>query len=99
MAIWLLDTSALDLWFIFSCNLWKTRDSGMWYADVYDGFKWQSMEPWLREDGFTSLLLQFNIDYFNPYSHIQHSFGAIYMTVLNLTRELRYQENYVILVG
>ena len=71
----------------------------MWYADVYDGFKWQSMEPWLREDGFTSLLLQFNIDYFNPYSHIQHSFGAIYMTVLNLPRELRYQENYVILVG
>lgn len=40
-----------------------------------------------------------NVDWFQPFSHLQYSVGAIYMTIQNLPRHLRYKEDNIILVG
>ena len=40
-----------------------------------------------------------NIDFFQPYKHVQYSLGAIYLTVLNLPRGIRNKTNNIILVG
>lgn len=85
--------------YIYRCNVWKRRSPGVYMTDVYDGSKWESMLPWLNEDGFTSLFVQLNIDWFGPYNNTQYSFGAIYMSVLNLPREIRYNEENVLLLG
>lgn len=81
------------------CNLWRKRESGHVICDVYEGHKWASMIPWLDEEGYTSLLLQFNIDWFCPYTNVPYSFGAIYATILNLPREIRFKEENVLIVG
>ena len=71
----------------------------MHLCDVYDGSKWDSLRPWLDEPGYISLSLQLNIDWFSPFSGATYSFGAIYASILNLPRELRYQEDNVLLIG
>ena len=40
-----------------------------------------------------------NIDWFQPYKHVQYSVGAIYLIVLNLSCNLRYRKENMILVG
>ena len=40
-----------------------------------------------------------NMDFFQPYKHVQNSVGAIYLTVLNLPREVRNKPENVVLVG
>ena len=40
-----------------------------------------------------------NVDFFQPYKHIQYSLGAIYLTVLNIPRDMRHKTENVILVG
>ena len=46
-----------------------------------------------------NLCLALNIDWFNPYKETQYSVGGIYLTILNLLRNERYQEENVLLVG
>ena len=43
--------------------------------------------------------LMLNMDFFQPYKHVQYSLGAIYITVLNLPRELQNKAQNVILIG
>lgn len=43
--------------------------------------------------------LMINVDWFQPYKHIQYSIGVIYLTILNLPRHLRNKPSNVILVG
>lgn len=40
-----------------------------------------------------------NVDWFQPYKHINYSVGAIYIVILNLPRHLRYKRENVLLVG
>ena len=41
-----------------------------------------------------------NVDWFQPYKHVQYSVGAIYLIVLNLPCNLRYyRKENMILVG
>lgn len=42
--------------------------------------------------------LQLNLDWFQPFTHTQHSEGVIYMSIMNLPRSERFQED-TILVG
>lgn len=44
-------------------------------------------------------LLALNVDWFQPFTHIEYSVGAIYLTVQNLPRNERYKEENIILVG
>ena len=89
--------------FISNCEVWRTRSvqDGM-YQDIYDGKIWQEF---LAPNGKPFLSLPFNfafainIDWFQPYTHTQHSEEAIYLSVLNLQRKLRYLQENVILLG
>ena len=89
--------------FIELCESWRSNvaDSG-WYNDVYDGKMWNDFQ---HVDGrpFLSLpynfALQMNVDWFQPYDHITHSEGVIFVSVLNLPRTVRYIQDNTILLG
>ena len=85
------------------CELWRSRrvDEGI-MRDVYDGkilndFQSFNGQLFLSESGNYALML--NLDFFQPYKHVQYSLGAIYLTVLNLPRGIRNKTSNVILVG
>ena len=40
-----------------------------------------------------------NVDWFNPFIHGNYCMGAIYLSILNLPRQLRFKEQQAILVG
>ena len=45
------------------------------------------------------IALLINIDWFQPYKHVAYSVGAIYVTNLNLPRQLRYRRENILVVG
>lgn len=71
-------------------------------CDIYDGKVWHDFLT-VNEQGFLSksnnYALLLNLDFFQPFKHVQYSLGAIYMTVLNLPRGTRNKLENVILVG
>ena len=86
--------------FHLECEEWRSRKiSSDVYTDVYDGKVWKE---YLRS-GFLSelhnLAFMLNFDFFQPYKHVQHSVGALYLTVMNLPRSKRYKQENVILVS
>ena len=40
-----------------------------------------------------------NVDWFQPYKHVTDSIGAVYLSILNLPRNLRYKPENIILCG
>jgi hypothetical protein len=54
-------------------------------------------QPLLAQPGV--LALQLNVDWFQPHKNRSYSMGGVYMTVLNLPREVRYRMENVILIG
>ena len=85
------------------CNDWRkfvTTDGSL--RDVMDGRLWNefrclSNRPFLYAPN--NIRLALNIDWFNPFEHTQYSIGAIYLTILNLPREKRYNIENTVLVG
>lgn len=43
--------------------------------------------------------MHLNVDWYQPFEHTQHSEGAVYLTVLNLPREIRYLQENVMVIG
>ena len=86
------------------CASWHARKSGSpdMYMDIYDGNVWKDFEKY-NGVGFlnneNNLALMMNFDFFQPYKHVKYSVGAIYFTVLNLSRSVRYKRENVILAG
>ncbi len=85
------------------CEQWRTRsvEPGV-YRDVYDGNIWKEFlyyddQPFLSEPHNYALML--NMDFFQPYKHVNYSVGALYCTILNLPRSVRYKQENVLLVG
>ena len=84
-------------------NQWKARSipCGV-MADIYDRSVWKSFltvngkEFLLSRYGFGLLI---NVDWFQPYKHVQYSVGAIYIAILNFPRHLRYRRENMILIG
>ena len=71
-------------------------------ADIYDGAVWQSFKTVNGQEFLSSrysLGLLLNVDWFNPYKHVEYSVGDIYICILNFPRHLRYQKENMILVG
>lgn len=68
-------------------------------ADIYDGRVWSDFQS----SGFLEVpfcyLLTLNVDWYQPFTHIEYSVGAIYLTIQNLPRSERYKEENIILVG
>ena len=85
------------------CERWKKRqeEEGI-LKDVYDGQIWKQFQiyngmPFLSEPFTYGLMI--NIDWFKVYKHNEYKVGAIYLTIMNLPRELRFRQENVILVG
>lgn len=85
------------------CDKWKTRkyDKDV-FRDIYDGKVWSDFKvyngkPFLLNKFTYGLML--NIDWFQPCKHTQYSVGAIYLTIMNLPREVRFKQENVILIG
>ena len=53
--------------------------------------------PFLTERYTYGLLL--NVDWLQPYKHIEYLVGVIYLVLLNLPRAIRYKQENVILYG
>jgi len=85
------------------CNKWmnhKTINGAL--SDITDGKMWKDFiiyenEPFL--DLPNNIALALNIDWFNPYKHTQYSIGAVYLTILNLSRTQRYKIENTIIAG
>ena len=69
---------------------------------IYDG---QVRNDFMSPNGIPFLSVPFNfalslnVDWFQPFKHSTYSLGAIYVAVLNLSREERYNNENVVLVG
>ena len=52
-------------------------------------------------DAFKKVVLSLimNVDWFQPYKHTRHSVGAIYLSINNLPRHLRYKPCNILLTG
>ena len=63
----------------------------------YDGQVWNDLQSFLSVRYSWTLAL--NVDWFQPFSHVTDSVGALYLVILNLPREERYKKQNMILVG
>lgn len=89
--------------FVEQCELWRTRHAvENRYEDVFDGQIWKEF---LNPEGIPFLSVPYNfalclnVDWFQPFKHSQYSCGAVYLSILNLPRSVRYSAENVILVG
>ena len=89
--------------FLQSCEEWRNLErSDDICKDVYDGRVWKDFQVYEGTEFLqapNNLALMMNMDFFRPYKHVQYSVGAIYLTVLNLPRSMRYKQENVILSG
>lgn len=80
-------------------NHWKARSiPHSVLCDVYDGAVWKSFLSTDNQDMLTLAFL-INVDWFQPYKHVAYSVGAIYLTILNLPRQIRYHRENTLVVG
>ena len=89
--------------FLTSCEEWRHRNiQPDLLCDIYDGRVWKEFlvvngKPFLSEPH--NFAFSLNIDWFQPYKHVTDSVGAIYLSVLNLPRNLRYKPENILLCG
>ncbi len=73
-------------------------------SDIYDGKVWKEFQDTDGQKFFVKNTLEgrlgfgLNIDWFQPYKHCIYSVGAIYLTILNLPRELHYERKNTTLI-
>ena len=97
-----LKTLCLRRGMLQKCAKWKSNSSMGKYIDVYDGAMWKRFmfvdgRPFL--DLPYNLGFMLNVDWFQPYDHVQYSVGVIYLIILNLPRAERYKIENIIIVG
>ena len=92
--------------FVAKCSLWRKRNTpSMFMEDVYDGRVWKKIlcyqkKPFLAiSRRFIWYAFMLNIDWFQPHKQLSYSVGAIYLSVLNLPRSMRYKLENTCLVG
>ena len=89
--------------FFEACEQWRQRETTPdRLSDIYDGNICNSYQQYegqalLSDSGFIALTM--NMDFFQPYKHLQYSLGAIYCTVMNLPRTDRFKVENVLLIG
>ena len=72
------------------------------YTDLYDGLVWEKYQsvhgtPFLQVPNNLGLIL--NVDWFNPFKHIDYSVGVLYLVIANLPRSERYKIIVGVLLG
>ena len=89
--------------FLQKCEHWRNCDMTQGIlTDVYDGAIWKAFQvvdnkPFLQVPN--NLCMKLNLDWFNPFEHIQYSVGVIYLVVENIPRSERYKLENIIIVG
>jgi hypothetical protein len=89
--------------FYDKCQQWKDRQivPGI-LRDIYDGRMWREFmdidnTPFTKKPSNIGLML--NVDWFQPYANSPYSVGAIYASIMNLPRKLRFKMENIILIG
>ena len=92
--------------FLTACETWRKAQhsavSSSVLSDVCGGAIWKHFQSSALGSFLESphtLVLQFNVDWFQPFDHVSYSVGAIYFTVLNLPVTERYKMMNVFLVA
>ena len=91
--------------FLKVCEKWRKRMSCIpnnCLSDIYEGQVWHEFMSESKGNFLScphNYLLTINVDWFQPFTRVQYSVGAIYLVVQNLPREIRYKEENLILVG
>ena len=84
--------------FLSMCEHWRKRQTNLEYlGDIYDGNMWKDYQTFLAVPH--SLVTCLNLDWFQPFTHVTYSVGALYMVILNLPREERYKIENIILLS
>ena len=88
--------------FLNCCELYRERSVPPdFVCDIYDGLVWKAFN--LSKIGFLSsphcYLLTLNVDLFEPFERGEYSVGAIYFTIQNFPRNMRYRPDHIIIVG
>lgn len=86
--------------FVEQCEIWRQRQPAVpqgYFGDIYDGQVWHEFGSFLSS--LYCYLLTLNVDWFHPFVHTAYSLGAIYLTIQNLPRHIRYKEKNIILIG
>ena len=91
--------------FLAKMEHWRTRYSVTdRLSDVYDGniilwkeFCSEKFDKYLMHKRNYGVML--NFDFFQPYKHTTDSYGAIYLTLMNLPRSERLKQENTMLVG
>ena len=68
-------------------------------TDIYDGRLWKELQVSTGGLEGNTIGFMLNVDWFNPFKHGTYSMGAIYLSILNLPRQIRFKEQNTILVG
>lgn len=73
--------------------------------DVYDGALWREWKaPFFdagydeaKESGRLNLAVELNLDWYQPFEHVQYSVGVLFLAILNLPPDKRLKKENVIL--
>jgi hypothetical protein len=81
------------------CELWRSRgDLGRGMYDVYDGNVWKNdFAEFLSTKNRFGIML--NLDWFQPFKHVNYSVGVLYAVILNLPREERFKVSNMLILG
>jgi phage FluMu protein Com len=83
-------------------KLWKRKTLPGYIGDACDGSNWDTKKVngvVFTKESHRNLMLQLNVDWMQPWDGTVHSTGCMYMTILNLPREIRNKRNNCLLVG
>ena len=87
--------------FLEDCEKWRNRSTQVpssFLGDIYDGCVWGEFNSVFLGAPYC-YLLTLNVDWFQPFERDVYSLGAIYLTIQNLPRNIRYKPENIILVG
>ena len=82
---------------------WRKRSTVPgWKSDIYDGNVWKDFQTdkygcFLQQKRCIGVML--NLDFFQPFKHVNESYGVIYLTIMNLPRGERCKQQNVLIVG
>lgn len=83
-----------------SINHFRNRKQKRVMTDLYDGKVWKRLcSPGGLLHSHDNLAFIINYDNYNPFNKQMYSMGAIYLTIANLPRKLRYKRENMVLVG
>jgi hypothetical protein len=101
-----LDPSVISFFVLASdallTKLWKRKTLLGYIGDACDGSNWDTKKVngvVFTKESHRNLMLQLNVDWMQPWEDVNHSTGCMYITILNLPREVRNQRNNCLLVG